>query len=387
MQFVLAFGVVSMLADFVYEGARSVIGPYLATLGASAALVGAVTGLGEAVALTLRLVTGPISDRTQRYWALSIAGYLVTVIAVPVLSVAQSLWPAAGLVVAERFGKAVRSPARDTMLAQASTDMGRGIGFAVHEALDQCGALLGPLLVAAMIMLSGYRTAFLVLAVPGVLTVLVIIWLRRAVPRPVLYGGDQPGSVARSDESAPGPFAKRFWLYCAFTAASMTGFATFGVLSYHLQVRHVLPEPLIPVTYAVAMAADALAALGSGRLYDWIGVRGLVIALPLTALVPLLSFSTDVTWVWLGATLWGATMGIHESTLRAAVADMVPSARLGTAYGIFTAAYGLAWLVGSTVIGALYGYSVSAAIYFTVATQVVAFALFLALSREPVAAQ
>ena len=162
MQFVLAFGVVSMLADLVYEGARAIVGPYLATLGASAALVGAVTGFGEAAALVLRLATGPISDRTQRHWALSIAGYLITVTAVPLLGVSQSLWPAAGLVIAERFGKAVRAPARDTMLAQASTHVGRGIAFAVHEALDQSGAVLGPLLV-----LSGYRAAFLVLALPG----------------------------------------------------------------------------------------------------------------------------------------------------------------------------------------------------------------------------
>ena len=164
----------------------------------------------------------------------------------------------------------------------------------------------------------------------------------------------------------------------------MTGFATFGVLSYHLQVRHVLPRALIPVTYSVAMAAAALAALGSGRLYDWIGLRGLVIALPLCAIVPVLSFSTDSTWVWIGAGVWGAAAGIHESTLRAAVADMVPSVRRGTAYGIFTAAYGLAWLVGSTAIGALYEYSVTAIIYFTVAAQAVALALFVPLARQRV---
>ncbi len=385
MQFVLAFGVVSMLADFVYEGARAIVGPYLATLGASAALVGAVTGLGEAVALVLRLATGPISDRTQRHWALSITGYLITVAAVPLLGVSQSLWPVSALVIAERFGKAVRTPARDTMLAQASTGMGRGIAFAVHEALDQSGALLGPLLVAAMVVLSGYRAAFFILAVPGTLVVLAIAWLRGAVPRPSAYEEVDAHPIAQPRDSAAAPLPGRFWLYCAFTAASMTGFATFGVLSYHLQVRHVLPQALIPVTYSVAMAAAALAALGSGRLYDRIGLRGLVIALPLSALVPILSFSTQSTCVWLGAVVWGAAVGIHESTLRAAVADMVPSARRGTAYGVFTAAYGLAWLLGATVIGALYEHSVAAIIYFTIFTQAVALALFVPLARQGVA--
>ena len=381
MQFVLGFGVVSMLADFVYQGARAIVGPYLATLGASAAMVGAVTGVGEAVALVLRLATGPISDRTQRHWALSIAGYLTTVVAVPLLGITQSLWPAAALVIAERFGKAVRTPARDTMLAQASAEMGRGIAFAAHEALDQSGALLGPLLAAGMILLSGYRAAFLAMAVPGALAMLAVLWLRRTAPRPALYDKAHARAAAQPGGAAPAPLPRRFWHYCGFTAASMAGFATFGVLSYHLQARHVLARPLIPVTYSVAMAAAALAALGSGRLYDRIGLRGLVIALPLTAVIPVLSFSTNATWVWIGAGIWGVVMGIHGSTLRAAVADMVPRVRLGTAYGIFTAAYGLAWLVGSTVIGALYDYSIAATVYFTVATQILALALFVPMAR------
>ncbi len=148
LRFVLAFGVVSMLADFVYEGGRSIVGPYLATLGASATGVGAVTGLGEAVASVLRLASGPVADRTRRYWPISIAGYAITAVSVPVLAAAGSLWQASLAVVGERFGKAVRTPARDTMLSHASAELGRGRAFAYHEALDQSGALLGPLLVA-----------------------------------------------------------------------------------------------------------------------------------------------------------------------------------------------------------------------------------------------
>src|SRR5487761_1070443 len=174
IHFVLAFGVVSMLADMVYEGARAIIGPYLATFGASAAMVGFVTGLGEAVALIFRLATGRLSDRTHRYWALSIGGYAITVIAVPLIALSQAFWPAACLIIAERFGKAVRTPARDTMLAQATVDLGRGTGFAIHEALDRSGAVIGPLIVAAMIEWSGYRAGFAVLAIPGALALLTL---------------------------------------------------------------------------------------------------------------------------------------------------------------------------------------------------------------------
>lgn len=200
--FVLAFGVVSLLADLVYEGARSVSGPFLAELGASAAVVGVVTGGGEAVALVFRLVTGPLADRTHRRWPLSIAGYAITLVAVPLLAAAQALWQASALIVAERFGKAVRTPARDTMLADAGSSFGRGWAFAVHEALDQSGAVLGPLLVAATVALSGYRLGFAVLALPGLLALALLLRLRRAVPRPEVFrtgaGGGRDAPVRAS---------------------------------------------------------------------------------------------------------------------------------------------------------------------------------------------
>ncbi|HET6875765.1 MAG TPA: MFS transporter [Acidimicrobiales bacterium] len=250
--FIVAFGVVSCLADFVYEGARAVVGPFLATLGASGALVGVVTGAGEAIALVSRLWTGRLSDRSGRHWALSIAGYALTVVSVPLLGLARSLAPAALLVNAERFGKAVRTPARDTMLAQAGANLGRGWAFAVHEALDQSGALLGPLLVALVLYLGGsYRLGFAVLAVPGVAALVVIGRLRAAVPDPSVYEGSDGGRPTRRLSIGRG-LPGRFWAYSAFTAVTMVGFSTYAVLAYHLQVRHVVPSAQIPVIYAVA---------------------------------------------------------------------------------------------------------------------------------------
>ncbi|NKR13610.1 hypothetical protein A5N17_21330 [Arthrobacter sp. D2] len=384
MGFVLTFGVVSMLADVVYEGARSITGPFLATLGASAVMVGFITGFGEAVALVLRLGTGPLADRTRKYWPLTIAGYALTVIAVPLLALAGSLWQAASFVIMERFGKAVRTPARDTMLSHAGAEIGRGKAFAIHEALDQSGALLGPLLVGLMVAVSGYQLGFGVLAIPGAAALVAVLLLRRAVPDPARYDTH----TITDPLAVPGqpkvrvPLPARFWWYSAFTAVSMFGFSTFGVISYHLEVQKVLPSALIPVTYAVSMGTAALAALASGALYDRIGLRGLLIALPLTAAVPFLSFTTTPGLVWTGAVVWGAALGIHESTLRAAVADLVPAARRGTGYGIFTAIYGAAWLAGSTIIGALYSASITALIVFTVATQVAALAAFTPLLKR-----
>ena len=379
MRFVVAFGVVSLLADFVYEGARSIVGPFLATFGAGAGLVGFITGAGEAVALVSRLWTGKLSDRTGRHWALSILGYVITVVSVPLLATAWALWPAAVLVVAERFGKAVRTPARDTMLAQASSDVGRGHAFALHEALDQTGALVGPLVVAAAVALSGFRLGFAILAVPGLAALAALAWLRHAVPVPADY---ERATASDHPREGRGPLPARFWWYAGFTALNMTGYATFAVLAYHLHARHVVSDATIPVIYALAMGMAALAALGSGWLYDRIGLRGLVIIPLLTAAVPFLSFSTTPALVWIGAALWGAAVGVHESTMRAAVADLVPSARRGAGYGTFTAIYGLAWLAGSTAIGVLYSHSISSATTFIVALQALALVAFVPVARR-----
>lgn len=386
LRFVLVFGLVSGLGDFVYEGARSIVGPYLATFGASAALVGVVTGVGEAVALVFRLFTGRLSDRTGRHWAISITGYAITMVSVPLLAVVSPLWLACVFIIGERFGKAVRTPARDTMLAEASVDIGRGRVFAVHEALDQSGALIGPLLVAAILAAHhSYKAGFGILAIPAVLAMLTLAYLRRQVPEPAAYNPEVTARQAKP-VSIHG-FSRSYWQYAAFTAATMAGFATFAVLAYHLQHRRVVSTATIPVIYAAVMGVAALASLASGEVYDRIGLRGLGAMPVLGAVIPFLSFSTSVPLVWAGALLWGAAMGVHESTMRAAVADLVPRERRGVGYGTFTAVYGLAWMIGAALIGALYDVSVDGTIAFTVVVQAVALVLFVPLLRHPVRAE
>lgn len=381
LRFVLIFGVVSALGDVVYEGARSIVGPYLGTFGASAAVVGLVTGLGEAVALVFRLVSGRISDRTGRHWAISITGYGITMISVPLLAAGGPLWIACGLIIAERFGKAVRAPARDTMIAEAAADLGRGRAFAIHEAIDQSGAVVGPLIIAAALALHhGYRTAFGILAVPGALAMFTVAYLRRQAPLPSAY--DPSVHPVQSRPVGLRGFDRRYWQYAAFTSLTLAGFSTFALIGYHIQHRHVLGADQIPVVYAVAMGCAAIGALISGGLYDRIGLRGLI-ALPVFgAVVPFLSFATSAALVWTGAALWGLVLGAHESTMRAAVADLVPRERRGVGYGTFTAVYGLAWLAGAALIGASYDASIDTAIAFVVAVQAAAFVAFLPMLRR-----
>ncbi|MFE9448906.1 MFS transporter [Streptomyces sp. NPDC006739] len=392
-RFVVWFGTVSLLADFVYEGARSVTGPLLASLGASALVVGVVTGAGEAAALGLRLLSGPLADRTRRFWGLAIAGYALTVVSVPLLGVVGVLWAACVLVIAERVGKAVRSPAKDTLLSHATAATGRGRGFAVHEAMDQVGALVGPLTVAGVLALTGgqYGPALGVLAAPGVAVLGVLFWLRGRVPDPEAYERELTASSdtdtdadAEADAGAgapaprPGRLPAAFWTYAAFTATTTAGFTTYGLLSYHLVERHLLTDAWVPVLYAAAMAVDALAALATGWWYDRVGARVLVVLPLLAAAVPALAFTDTLAWAVGGSLLWGAAMGVQESTLRATVADLVPSPGRATAYGVFAGVVGAAGLVGGTLTGALYDYSVPVLITVVVAIQVLALILLAA---------
>lgn len=371
IRFVLVFGLVSLLADFVYEGGRSIIGPYLGSLGATGLTVGVVAGLGEATALVFRLVAGPLADRTRRFWAFTIGGYFLTIVSVPLLAATGHLGVAVALFLAERLGKAVRTPARDTMLAGAGAHVGRGWAFAVHEALDQFGAVLGPLVVAVAVARSSrFAPGFAVLAVPGALCVALLLWLRSAVPDPLAYQqAIQPESVAADATRRFGP---GFWRYLAFTALAVTGLAPFALASYHAEARHLLTAGQVPLLYAVAMAVDALVALAGGRVYDRRGLPTLILLPFFAAAVPGASFSNSAALIWVGAAAWGAAMGLHESILRAAVADLTGPARRATAYGIFTALYGAASLAGDTMIGFLYDRSITAIVVAVLAIEAAA---------------
>ncbi|NUP59553.1 MAG: MFS transporter [Pseudarthrobacter sp.] len=384
IRFILVFGIVSALMDMVYEGARSVTGPFLGVLGASALLVSVVTGAGEAVALVLRLVFGRLADRPGLRWTLALSGYGLTALSVPLLGITDALWVACLLVLLERLGKAVRSPAKDTMLAEAGAGLGQGKAFALHEALDQAGAFVGPLLVGAALALSGsYGPGFLLLAVPGLAAMLILFGLKRRVPEPAVYEAAVPGGQATGDGPVPGigptrePMPRQYWIYAAFSSLTMFGYATFGLLSFHVVSTGLLPAALVPVLYAVAMGVDAVAALASGWLFDRIGLKVLVALPVLAAAVPWLGFSSSTELAIAGVLLWGAAMGVQESTMRAAVAGLAPAGRRGSAYGMFTACYGLAWLAGSFLIGLLYEQSVFALAVTLTVIQAAALAIFL----------
>ncbi|WP_322921918.1 MFS transporter [Nocardioides renjunii] len=388
------FGFVSLAADMVYEGARSVYGPVLAALGASAVVVGLVTGAGEAVALVLRLAFGPVADRTGRYWSLTILGYGLTAVCVPLLALAPRLGAAglafaATMILLERLGKAIRSPSKSALLAHVAASVGRGRGFGVHKALDQVGAFAGPLVVSAAVAVASVWAGLAVLAVPGAVAMLLLLALRRRVPDPASYDASVP-PVATEDEPRRGWWAEAagaglsgdFFRYAFAASLTTGGLVTFGIIGYHLTVDGVLPVAAVPLLYAAAMAVEALAALVVGSVYDRTGPRVLLVVPVLVALVPALALGSALAAVLAGVAAWGFAQGVQDSTIKAVVADLVAAPRRATAYGVFAGIQGLLAVVGGTAAGWLYERSLTALVVVVAVTQVVALVLLVGTLRR-----
>lgn len=257
-----------------YEGSRSITGPFLSLLGASATAVGIVAGAGEFIGYGFRLLSGYVADRTGRYWTFTLLGYGLNLLAVPLPALAGRWEVAAALLMAERFGKAIRTPARDAMLSHATAEMGRGWGFGIHEAMDQIGAVMGPLIVAAVLYARGdYRGGFGILLIPALLALATLAAARVLYPSP----HELEAAPHAPREAGGKQLSRTFWLYLAFVATSVAGYAHFQLISYHFRAQAVVPEAQIPVFFAVAMGVDALVALVIGRLFDRIGLVTLTV--------------------------------------------------------------------------------------------------------------
>lgn len=376
LRFVVLVGVMSLFADFTYEGSRSIVGPYLATLGAGAVAIGVITGFGELLGYGLRLLSGRLSDATRQFWSVTIAGYVVQMSAVPLLALAPTWQLAALLIILERMGKATRNPPRDVMLSHAAAQMGYGWAFGVHEALDQSGALIGPLAVSGVFALRGdYRTAFVFLAIPAFLTLSILAAARLAYPRPEELEVNPP------DVRTSG-LPRLFWLYLGGAVLVAAGFADFPLVAFHFHRESTVSSTWIPAFYAIAMGVSGVGSLVFGRLFDRAGIGVLI---PLTALsalfAPLVFFGGF--WVALvGVALWGLGVGVHESVVPAAVALMVPAQRRASAYGLFTAGYGVFWFLGSALIGVLYSLALPAVVAFSLLAELAAIPLFLVVTRR-----
>ncbi|MFA6129386.1 MAG: MFS transporter [Candidatus Omnitrophota bacterium] len=391
-QLIFLFGLVSLFGDMVYEGARSVNGPYLKTLGANAAIVGLVAGIAEFLGYAIRLFSGYFADKTKSYWLFTFLGYGLLV-SVPLLAL-TGIWQVAVIfIIIERLGKALRSPAKDTILSQATKQVGTGFGFAIAEVLDQIGAISGPLIFTILFLVIGkgdralpdYQRGYSLLWVPLILVMLCIILAYRRLPNPETL--EVPAAKPQETDK----LSKVFWIYTIFTFITTLGFANFALIGYHFKAKHVLSDAQIPLFYAIAMGVDALAALAIGKAYDIFKSRrgnekaGLVtlIAIPVFSLfIPAFVFSTKFSFALAGAIIWGIVMGAHETVMKSAIADLTPLKKRGTGYGIFNTAYGLAIFIGSAFTGLLYEHSILAVIIISIAVEIAAIPVFFILKKE-----
>lgn len=375
--FVLMMGLVSLFSDMTYEGARGVVGPFLLHLGAPAVAVGFAAGFGEFLGLGLRLGSGILADRTRGYWALVLLGYALTLASVPLLGLSPTWRVAVALMLADRVGKAIRAPSRDALLSSIADSRGAGKVFGIHEALDQVGAVAGPLLVAFLLGFGlSYRLTLLSLAVPAAAAMAFLLMAKR------LYGG-----TARAEGSTPrGLFGLRglrreFWLYLMASSLLGAGFFDFPLLAY-MMGKAGLEARSISLLYALAMGVDALAALAMGLIFDRVGLKALFPAVIAGVLGPALAIlGGDEFLVGLGVALWGVAMGGHESVLRASVGKMVPQGLRGSAYGVFNFLFGLSWFAGSVLLGLLYSFSPITSLSFSVACHLGALWLLWELAR------
>lgn len=373
-RFVVMVGVISLFADMTHEGGRSIFGPFLSELGANATIVGVAAGLGEMIGYTLRFVSGRLADKTGRYWLIATAGYVLNLLPVPLLALAGHWSLAVGFIFMERAGRALRTPPRDAMLSFAGSHIGSGWAFAVNEALDQAGATLGPLLVAAIMFLrNDYRLSFACLVVPALLCWACVAAARHVFPHPRDLQLSNP-------ELDTGGFDRPFWFYLAGTGCVAAGFADYPLIAYHFEKVSLVKAELIPVFYGVAMLTDAWAALIFGRWFDRHGrsivLLSIIVSLPFAPLVFLGNFEA----AFLGAVLWGIGMGAQESIFKATVASMAPADRRGTAFGIFNLSFGLFWFAGSAGMGFLYDRSIPALVVFSVAIQLLSIPFLLAMT-------
>lgn len=377
--FIILMGVVSLFSDITHEGASSIIGAYLSLAGASASTIGFVSGLGVFVGYSLRLLTGFLSDKTKKYWLITIIGYVIDVFGVPLLAlVPQGGWKiACAIIIIQKMGKALKKPAKNTMISFAASQCGQGKGFAIGEFIDQLGAFLGPFFLFLVLLLkkggdtfSSYSFGFALLGIPAVVTVVLLLFARKKYPHPEEF--------ENSTESGKNFKLKRsFVFYLGAISLVAFGCIDFPLITLHTVNKAYLTDEALPLVYSGAMAVDAFAALFFGRMYDKFGIKALILSTVLAAPFSVLVFlGGNIYLLFAGVALWGIGMGAQESILKAAVSEIVSKEKRSTGFGIFETVFGVFWFLGSWLTGFLYDVNIIWLVVVSVSAELLALPMF-----------
>lgn len=379
LAFILFMGIVSMFSDMTHEGAKSIYGVYLSLAGASAATIGFASGFGEFVGYSFRLVAGLIADRKKNYWTMAIIGYLFNMGAIPALAlIPENGWIyACALIILERMGKAIRHPAKNTLVSFAAAEVGHGKSFAVQEFLDQLGAFIGPVILFITLYLhkgedtfSTYALCFAILGIPAVLTMITLLMARNKYPTPEIFDVDE-------EKQSRQQFRRSFIIYMVGICLLALGFADFPLITMHVFREQLVPSDTLPLLYAGAMLADAFAALFFGWWFDKWGIRVLMVSTAISASFAVFIFSFNALYAAIiGIIMWGIGMGAQESILKSVVSVIVPKESKATGFGVFQTAFGIFWFLGSWLMGALYDIAPNYLVLFSVTMQAAAIPVF-----------
>lgn len=372
--FVLTMGIVNLFADTTYEGGASINGPFLASLGASAAIVSITAGAGEFLGYALRSVSGYIGDKTGKYWVITFIGYVINLLAVPAMALAGSWQVAAALVLAERIGRAIRKPTVEAMLSYTTGELGKGWVYAVNTALDEIGATIGPLLIALVLLLRGsYQAGYALLLVPALLALASLVVARIGFPL--------PSRLEQGRTAAASGFMPSYWLYTSAGACFAAGLMSFELISYHLSATKIVPDHWIPVFLAISTALGVVASLVLGKLFDRVGLPIVLIAVFLSSLFSPFVFFGSFFPALIGMLLWGVGYATQDTLLKALIAGVLPEGKRNLAFGLFYAGYGVGWLVGSVATGLLYEQSRVAVVAFAIVAQLASLPVFVIAQR------
>ncbi len=369
-------GIVNLFGDMTYEGGGSINGPFMQSLGATAAMVGVIAGAGEFLGYALRSVSGFVADKSGRYWPVTFVGYTINLLAVPAMALTTDWRVAGALILAERTGRAIRKPTVEAMLSYSTGALGTGWVYSLNNALDETGATIGPLLMALVLYRhAGYREGYGLLLIPVGLTLGALVVARIIFP--------VPAQLERVTAHAPHErdFTRGFWLHVVAAACFGAGLMSFEFISYHLSIHRTMSLEWIPLALAIGTAAGVAASLVLGRLYDRFGKPVLLCAIGVAALFSPFVFLGTFGAVLAGLILWSIGYAIQDTLFKAVIVERLPTGRRNFAFGIFYAGYGVGWLIGSVSTALLYQESVFAVVGFSMFVQLASIPLFIHAAR------
>ena len=391
MGFIFLLGLVSLFADFVYEGSRSILGPYLLLSGAGVIFVSFIAGFGEFIGYFLRILFGYWADKTKKYWLFILIGYGLTCLTVPLMAFTNNYVIIGILVLLERLGKSIRTPSRDTIISFVGSRYGQGTSFGIHQFLDQMGAILGPIFISFILFMGNndYKLSFLLLSIPAVFTMSLLFWAKHkyslmdqieknSESKKNFESKNNSKNIRDFKQSRDFRQSRNFWIYTIASGFIAFGFIDFFLISYHYKLLGLVSDGVIPLVYSFAMFVAGLSSLVLGRIFDRYGVGVLLFSVFFASFSSFMIFLfKSYLVIWVSMVFWGLGLGVQGSVMKAYISKIVDRDQRAFAFGIFNSVYGISWFLGSVLMGYLYKVDIFYMVFISFMSQILGLLIFI----------